>query len=396
MAINVGDAVLKITGDTSDLDRSLNGIEGNLKNIGLAAMAAGAAIIAGFGVAFKAAEEERIGIVKLSQALKNVGVSYDDVKESLEGVISATQRKTGIADDQQRNALRRLLVITGDYKKALDLLPLALDMASAMDMDLTMASQLLGRVMEGNVSVLTRYGIQLKEGTSAAEALAVIQAKVGGSAAAAMSPIELLGNTMGDLSEEIGGVLTPTINDLLKNNIIPMVEKMIEWVKMNPEVIKSVAALAVGLLAGGGIIFAMSMLSKVIAGVNAALIIMQSLTGVGIIKMLIGLGVAAGAIAGMNKLMETSTPEIPKYAAGGIVTKPQLAMVGEAGPEAIIPLSQKGFMGNSVTVNVGNYLGDEMSRRDLVRDIKTILDEENRRLVTPATRTDYYSVGGHL
>jgi hypothetical protein len=44
---------------------------------------------------------------------------------------------------------------------------------------------------------------------------------------------------------------------------------------------------------------------------------------------------------------------IPGFANGGIVTGPTLAMVGEKGPEAIIPLSQLGSMnGGGVTVNV--------------------------------------------
>jgi hypothetical protein len=40
-------------------------------------------------------------------------------------------------------------------------------------------------------------------------------------------------------------------------------------------------------------------------------------------------------------------------AAGGIVTGPTLAMIGEAGPEAVIPLDRMGQMGgNNVTINV--------------------------------------------
>jgi hypothetical protein len=88
---------------------------------------------------------------------------------------------------------------------------------------------------------------------------------------------------------------------------------------------------------------------------------------------------------------------ITARASGGIVTSPELALVGEAGPEAIIPLSQMGGLGgNSVTVNVGNYMGDEISKRALVRDIQRILNEENRRSTHKPTETNYYSVGGHL
>jgi hypothetical protein len=51
-----------------------------------------------------------------------------------------------------------------------------------------------------------------------------------------------------------------------------------------------------------------------------------------------------------------SVPNIPMLADGGIVTGPTLAMIGEAGPEAVIPLSKMGGMGGGVTVNVNGGL----------------------------------------
>jgi hypothetical protein len=50
-------------------------------------------------------------------------------------------------------------------------------------------------------------------------------------------------------------------------------------------------------------------------------------------------------------------PDIPMLAEGGIVTSAQLAMIGEKGPEAVIPLSKMGSMGfggggANITVNV--------------------------------------------
>lgn len=38
-------------------------------------------------------------------------------------------------------------------------------------------------------------------------------------------------------------------------------------------------------------------------------------------------------------------PNIPKLAEGGIVSSPTIAMIGEAGPEAVVPLSKMGNMG---------------------------------------------------
>jgi len=47
-------------------------------------------------------------------------------------------------------------------------------------------------------------------------------------------------------------------------------------------------------------------------------------------------------------------PNIPKLAEGGIVTGPTIAMIGERGPEAVIPLSGRNApaMGNNITINV--------------------------------------------
>ena len=47
------------------------------------------------------------------------------------------------------------------------------------------------------------------------------------------------------------------------------------------------------------------------------------------------------------------------FAEGGIVTEPTLGLVGEAGPEAIIPLDRMGKMGGATyNINVTAGVGD--------------------------------------
>ena len=59
----------------------------------------------------------------------------------------------------------------------------------------------------------------------------------------------------------------------------------------------------------------------------------------------------------VNRIVAGVTSSIPKMADGGVVTGPTLAMIGEAGPEAVIPLSQMGNMGGGgVTINVAGGL----------------------------------------
>jgi hypothetical protein len=58
-------------------------------------------------------------------------------------------------------------------------------------------------------------------------------------------------------------------------------------------------------------------------------------------------------------------PNIPKLANGGIVTSPTLALIGEAGPEAVVPLNRAGGMGSNVTINVNG--GDPNAVVDALR-----------------------------
>ena len=51
-----------------------------------------------------------------------------------------------------------------------------------------------------------------------------------------------------------------------------------------------------------------------------------------------------------------SVPNIPMLGEGGIVSSPTLAMIGERGPEAVIPLSRGGGMGGNYTINVNGGL----------------------------------------
>jgi hypothetical protein len=68
---------------------------------------------------------------------------------------------------------------------------------------------------------------------------------------------------------------------------------------------------------------------------------------------------------------------VPKLASGGVVRRPTMAIVGEAGPEAIVPLSGGRGLGSSQITIVQNIHGasDELARR---------VAEETRRALTEA------------
>ncbi len=70
-------------------------------------------------------------------------------------------------------------------------------------------------------------------------------------------------------------------------------------------------------------------------------------------------------------------PEIPRLAKGGIVTRPTMALLGESGPEAVVPLGRRGSA-TATTVNV-YVAGSVLSERDIVEAVQRGLIEKGRR-----------------
>lgn len=84
-----------------------------------------------------------------------------------------------------------------------------------------------------------------------------------------------------------------------------------------------------------------------------------------------------GKIGGFN----VGLPQIPLLASGGIATRPTLAMIGESGPEAVIPLSRgRGYAGGitHITINTGPITRD--GARELDRSLRQLYLDTGGRL----------------
>jgi hypothetical protein len=73
-----------------------------------------------------------------------------------------------------------------------------------------------------------------------------------------------------------------------------------------------------------------------------------------------------------------SFPKIPMLADGGIVTRQTLAVIGEAGPEAVIPLNRLDEMGGGGDTYIINVTG-ALDAEGVARQIERILRDSQRR-----------------
>ena len=105
----------------------------------------------------------------------------------------------------------------------------------------------------------------------------------------------------------------------------------------------------------------------------------------------IAIGGVAALVASIIMIRKKASAAAAGLAEGGIVTRPTRALIGEAGPEAVIPLSKAGLPGTGeVHIHIGNYMGDEMSMRQLTRKISQVLQEEGRRNSFGQVQGGYY------
>jgi SLT domain-containing protein len=92
---------------------------------------------------------------------------------------------------------------------------------------------------------------------------------------------------------------------------------------------------------------------------------------VGVSKYLCPVGAAIG---GAGKGIEIA--QIPALAQGGIVQSATLALIGEAGPEAVIPLDRMGSMDGGVNITIQTGVGDPVA---IGREVKRVMDAYARR-----------------
>lgn len=243
MAGRTRDLTVRIVGDASSANRAFKQIDDTAgktesrmgkvsKAFTAAGVAAGGALVVGLKKSADAAIEAEKSQSRLETQLKASGTSYAAHAKQIDEVIAKTSKLAAVDDEDLQDALSNLVRSTGDVDKSLKLLGLTTDLARAKNLDLEKAAQLVGRVANGNVTALSRYGVTIDKNATSQEALAAAQQKFAGQAAAygrtSAGSLDRIGIATENLQEKIGGVLLPVVAKLANG-----LARLIGWFERN-------------------------------------------------------------------------------------------------------------------------------------------------------------------
>jgi len=203
----------------------------------LGPLLAAGAVVKFFTEATSAAIKQEDAINKLNTALKINGQFSAAASKDLQAYASSLQEVTRFGDEAilEQQALLISFGLTGDaLRKGTEA---GLDLATALGIDLKAAMLLVGKAAAGDTSALSRYGIKIKEGIPDTEKFAavikVLNSRFGGAAQKDVKTfgggIEQLKNRLGDMAEEVGFQLIPTLQKLNEQfaTMLPFISKVL-------------------------------------------------------------------------------------------------------------------------------------------------------------------------
>jgi membrane protein involved in colicin uptake len=158
----------------------------------------------------KAFAEDEKAAAALTQTLKNLGLGFANT--GIEDFIEKMSLSTGVADDQLRPAMQKLLQTNLDVAKSQKLIGLALDISAAGFGDVVSVSNTLSQAMVGNVKGLKQFNLGITQAELSTMSFDQLMEKLtktfNGQAAAAADTyagkINILKNAAGEAQESIG------------------------------------------------------------------------------------------------------------------------------------------------------------------------------------------------
>ena len=240
---------LSILGDVDNLNKSLKSATKDVDTfgdkIGKTGKMIGAAFVAAAAAA--GAYAVKIGIEGVKAAIADekaqtqLALALENATGATKAQIAATEQSilkmslaTGVADDELRPALGRLVRSTGDTEKAQQLLAQALDISAATGKPLESVAAALSKGFDGNTAALAKLGIGLSAAELKTMSFTDVQGKLtdlfGGAAAKNADTyagrIARMQVAFDEAKETIGFALLPILEKLMRfinNNALPII-----------------------------------------------------------------------------------------------------------------------------------------------------------------------------
>lgn len=227
-------------------EKRFKDFQGQASKVGQSIKAAflpAAAAVAGLGVAAlgaaKAAMEDQQSAALLERQLQATTKATQAQVKATEAFVSSLSMATGVADDELRPSLARILRSTKDVTKAQKLLSLAVDISKGSGKSLSQVSEALSRAYGGNVKALARLDPSLKsfitKTTTADEAVERLSKNFAGAAARNAETfagrMDILKVTMAEAYESIGYALLPILQkfiDFVNQQVVPKVQRFVD------------------------------------------------------------------------------------------------------------------------------------------------------------------------
>jgi hypothetical protein len=292
---------------TREFDKLGKSLRNTLGAVGLTVGLA--AITNGLRESAKAAVADVKSQALLAQQLRNTVGATDEAIASTEDYIKSLMLETSVADDQLRPALASLVRATGDVGKAQDLLALSTDIAAGTGRDLGAVSVAVGKAAAGQTTQLFRLIPALKGSKDFARDAGIA---FGGMAAAAANndPFQRINIILGEMQEEIGMALLPTLNDFAAWFASPEGQaKLQEFVDFTTDAIDGVIKLANYI---GENIKVLGPLAIGIGVASTAFSVFNAVLNANPIVRIIGLvGLLAGALLGLGAASGAASTGVP-------------------------------------------------------------------------------------
>lgn len=296
---NFSRGVASIKGQLGALKSSIFSMQG--------AIAGGLAGV-GLGLGFKEVIEAAIGaedsMARFRASMKLLGVDSQGAADDAAKFASGIQSITTMDDDAVINLMSLGSTLTGLSGGPLqEATTAAIGLSKSLGMEVDPAMRLVAKAINGNFSAFARYGIQLDDTMTDQQKLDAIMRK--GTEAFALAEAESqttggsmkqLKNSFGDLSESLGGLLLPHLQEFSKwlDGNLPAITKWVSswktaglnivgtlrqlWPSMQLGALTFIQSLIDNTLSFGG--WLLSWIPSIIGGVNtAAMGILEFFTG---------------------------------------------------------------------------------------------------------------------